>query len=112
MPCHHLVKHRAETPQVGPWIYVYSLSLLRRHVIRCSDYRPCSSMDHRLSRRVGVGSRFLRLAQFRKAEIKQLNVAIAPDHYVFRFDVPMNDACSVRSYQRARRLTTYLEDLK
>src|SRR6266566_6466246 len=38
--------------------------------------------------------------------------AIAPGHYVFRFDVPRNDARCVRGYHRAGRLTRYLEDLK
>src|SRR5206468_3830990 len=112
MTCHHLLEHRAETPQVGPCIYVYSFRLFRRHVIRRPYHRTGGSIDHRSSRRVGVGRRPLWLSQFCKAEIEDLDVAIAPDHDVLRLDVAMDDARGMRRCQRAAGLNCDFEDLR
>ena len=40
MPCHHLVKYHAETPDIGARINMRAARLLRRHIPNGSQDRP------------------------------------------------------------------------
>ena len=52
------------------------------------------------------------LRHFRKTEVQHLHNAIAPaHHYVFRFDIAMNDACFVRCIECGEHLDADVEYL-
>src|SRR5215510_7629510 len=47
--------------------------------------------------------------KLRESEIQHLDVAVMPEHYVFRFDVAMNYSVIVRGRKRASYLNSYVD---
>ena len=93
----HFVEHDAETPDVGARIDRFAARLLGRHVLRCSQNHPRIRLDQSAGYRLGVGLlRDCSFGELCQAKIQNLNVAVAANHYVFRFDVAMNDPGGVR----------------
>src|SRR4030095_3769718 len=93
----HLINHYAEAEDICACIGRFTLRLLRRHVSSGPQDRARAGVvtdGHR--HRIGICNCLLAFGQLRKSEIKYLHETIAhepvrTEHYVFWFDVPMND---------------------
>ena len=60
VPGRHFVKHRAEAPEVRPFIDTYALCLLGRHITSRAHYHPGAGIDHCPRRRLGISSLLFR----------------------------------------------------
>src|SRR4029079_3876069 len=105
----NLVDHHTETPHIGSGIDSFAPRLLWRHV---GD----SANDHsRLCFRLesGVALRIARTAsQLGQSEIEHLHQPISTNHYVFWFDVAVNNAGLMRSVKSGGDLTGNLNTLE
>src|SRR5262245_52891900 len=95
-PADHFVEHHAKRKQIGTPVNVLAFHLLRRHVARGSDDGP----GDRLARR----GRLIvdRLLELRETEVQNLRNSVGPQKYVFRLQVPMDDAAYVRNGEPPR----------
>jgi hypothetical protein len=104
--CDDLVQHHAEGEQVRPPVRGLAARLLRRHIRNGAHYRPG------LSQAWGRGGDRLELGswhELRETEVEELHVAILGNHHVFRLDVAVNHAVSVRRRQTVDDLQRELE---
>ena len=111
LACHHLVEDRAEGELIGPEIHRLPGRLLGRHVTDGPhDDAGLGRAGHRrdLLRRSSfrVGMR-----QLREAEIEDLDEAVAGDHDVLGFQVPVNDARGMSLGQPVGHLSANREQL-
>src|SRR5262245_26833370 len=98
LPREELVQHDAERPYVGALIDLGSAArLLGRHVERRAKRGPCAR-----------GHAAVELSELRNAEVEHLDpvgpIARASNEQVLGFQVPMNDAGSMRDRETATRL--------
>src|SRR5881398_964463 len=89
-----------------------SFCLFGRHVIRRAHHCPGVGIDHRSSRRFGVGGGTLWLGEICQTEVEHLSVAIVTDHDVLWLDVAMDDARSVSRGERTTNLNRDLQSLR
>src|ERR1044072_2299202 len=99
----HLVKNRAQAEEVASIIQLLTAQLLRRHVGHGSRYNV--DLRHNARAFTRQWSFLNRLGQ---SEVQHFHVAAGPDHDVFRLDVAMDDAVSVRFSDGADDLAPYL----
>src|SRR5258706_8091368 len=109
----HFIKHHTQTPNVSARIDRLASGLLGRHVLRSSEDDAGVSLDQGPGYGFGI-SLFLvgSFGELGEAEIQNFNVAVAPNHYVFRLDVAMDDTGGVGLFQRARHLDRDVQNLR
>src|SRR2546430_1350643 len=108
----HLVQHGAQAPQIRALVNVNALRLFRRHIGCCAHYCPGASIDHGPRRRFRIGGRTFYFSKFCQTKIEDLDIAVAPDHYVLWLDVAMYDTGSVGGSEGAGDLTGYFQHLE
>ena len=96
-----LVKNDPEREQIAPTVYGTAPELLRRHVTRRSY--DVIATRHAFERR-GFSVRRFVADLFRESEVRDLDMAIPPDHHVRRLQIPVDDFLFVRLLERFRHL--------
>ena len=105
MPRHHLIKHHAQTPDIGALINRRAERLFRRHVTGASQYRPQIGLSecHRfcpVRRSLGEGG----FGKLCNPKVEHFHVPVRPEHDVLRFDIAMNNSGFVCSSERTGHL--------
>ena len=103
----HLVEHRTEAEDVGPYIHLLTFGLLRRHVRSRS---PNGSFFCFRTRARGKGLPVIGLrafgpvCQLDQTKVEHFRLAPLRNHNVARFQVTMNNARRMSSSQSIRNL--------
>ena len=91
LPAENFVKNNSYGKQIRACVDRLPFRLLRRHVIRRADQRPC--LRHAGSQR-GAGN----------AEIHHVHTPSLVQHDVLWFQIPVNDALGMRDFQGTANL--------
>ena len=91
-PCHHLIQHHPQTPNVCAGIDCLPSRLLRRHVLRRAHYHARICVDQRFCRRFGIKLGRLVFGQLGQSKVQHFHIAIAAQYDVVWLDITVHDA--------------------